>query len=346
MADVDPPVATPDEPTRDTRRTAANGAEIVWWVSLTVLFALVALGALAAGAAVWPASCRPCHSAQVAALEESSHASAHCDDCHAAGGMFALVDNRLSVAGMVPAQIVPGGSPDAKTTNEGCLGCHEDMIPQTIVSNGVRMNHRAPQDQGWLCTTCHPDVAHLTEDGTSVGTYTMETCLECHVQAATNVTGCATCHPEGDKASRPSVYTNPWQIIHGANWRSMHGMGDLDTCNACHATEYCMACHDVEMPHPEPFIPEHGALAVDQQTREACYECHEQTTCEGCHGVPMPHPSDFLPNHRTLVEEEGDEACERCHEPTDCDACHTRHAHPGLTDDEVRDLRQRPVYTP
>ena len=108
---------------RDSRRTVANGAEIIWWVSLTVIFAFVALGALAAGAAVWPASCTPCHSAQVTALGESGHASAHCDDCHAAGGMFALVDNRLSVAAMVPAQIIPGGSPDEKVTNDGCLGC-------------------------------------------------------------------------------------------------------------------------------------------------------------------------------------------------------------------------------
>ena len=87
-------------------------------------------------------------------------------------------------------------------------------------------------------------------------------------------------------------------------------------------------------------------FATDYDTREACYECHERSTCEGCHGVSMPHPADFLPSHPVLVEEEGDEACNRCHEPADCDACHTRHAHPGLTDDEVRALRQKPVYTP
>jgi hypothetical protein len=335
------------EPTQERASSGfAAGAEFVWWVALTVFFVFVALGALAAGAAVWPTSCVPCHSSETTSLADSRHAGVHCDDCHAGTGVFDLVDNRMRVAAMVPAQVIPGGGEGAKVGNEGCLECHGEMLPQTVVSNGVRMNHRAPEDAGWLCSSCHPNVAHMTDEGVSVSSYSMDSCLECHVQSAENITGCQTCHPEDEQPSRPSVTQTSWQIVHGAEWRTMHGMGDLDTCKACHAPSYCSACHTIEMPHPEPFLPRHGELAQDPEALASCTDCHEPASCDGCHGTPMPHPATFLPDHSTTVEQDGDDACYRCHTEDNCTACHTRHAHPGLDDDTTERLRGRPVYTP
>jgi hypothetical protein len=339
-----------DEYEEQSRRDSGSGfgtaAEFIWWATLTILFVFVALGALAAGLAVWPASCGVCHSGENQALAESSHADTHCDGCHAGAGVFGLADNRARVAAMVPSMVLPGGGEGAKVANDGCLECHEDMMPQTILANGVRMNHRAPQDDGWLCTSCHPDVAHMTDAGVSAGSYSMDSCLECHVQSADNITGCQTCHPEGEQPSRPSVTQTAWQIVHGAEWRTLHGMGDLETCKACHAPEYCSACHTIEMPHPQPFLPVHGELAQEPETRTSCYECHERASCDGCHGTPMPHPSAFLSAHPETVAEDGDEDCYRCHTEENCTECHTRHAHPGLSDETKESLRGRPVYVP
>lgn len=335
-----------EPPASDARRTLLVGAEFLWWTALTVLFVFIALGALAAGLAVSPVSCGVCHDDEKTALAESRHATIHCDSCHAGAGLFEVVDHRVRVAAMVPGQFVPGGGSGAKVVNSGCLECHEEMVDQTIISNGVRMNHRAPQDAGWLCTSCHPDVAHMTDGGVSAAGYSMDSCLECHVQAPDNITGCQTCHPEGEQPSRPDVVQTTWQIVHGANWRTMHGMGDLQTCKACHAPDYCSACHTIEMPHPQPFLPVHGEYAQRADDRESCYECHGRASCDGCHGVSMPHPASFLPDHSQLVESEGDEACYRCHTEENCKECHSRHTHPGLPEDTTKALRQRPVYIP
>lgn len=320
----------------------AYGAEMVWYGFLTVFFSIVALGAVSAAVAVLPASCATCHGPQADALAQGPHAYVHCDDCHSSPGPFGLVDNRLRVAAMVPAQFVPGGELTSSVDNAACLTCHESMLEETVEVDGIRMNHRTPEDRGWLCTSCHSDFVHGTGSSRGVGGYTMDTCLECHVQHPENISGCATCHVEGRMERREEP--TPWRIIHGGNWRNMHGMGNLETCGACHGSDYCAACHVIEMPHPSRFLSIHGETAVSSpEAAAACDDCHARAACDGCHGLEMPHPDAFLPLHSELVDAEGDEVCYRCHEQANCKACHNRHAHPGLQPDVVRQLSGRPV---
>ena len=152
----------------------------------------------------------------------------------------------------------------------------------------------------------------------------MNVCLDCH-NSSTVRSDCTTCHAERSMSQR--VSTGEWQVTHGPNWKQTHGMGDLDTCAACHPTNFCVRCHGISLPHGPDFIKLHPTLALTN--RQDCTVCHQQSFCDNCHGLPMPHPAAFTPAHPTIVQKQGTAVCMRCHIQDDCTNCHIAHVHPG-----------------
>lgn len=120
-------------------------------------------------------------------------------------------------------------------------------------------------------------------------------------------------------------------------------MGDLTSCTACHPKDYCVRCHELELPHSPNYLSEHGE-DVSALGEAACATCHREASCLACHGgVEMPHPDEFLSEHKQAVDALGKEACDRCHAEESCESCHARHTHPGLSAERLKELQDRPV---
>jgi hypothetical protein len=173
--------------------------------------------------------------------------------------------------------------------------------------------------------------------------------MTCHNSSPTNTATCDACHVGDTGGSARTVnYVTPWRVTHGSEWKTMHGMGDLNTCSGCHTTAtFCASCHRVEIPHPKAYLHTPGADVMARDNGRAnCLVCHRQYSCDNCHGLPMPHPPNFLDRHSSYVEKNGQAVCARCHDKQSCTYCHTRHVHPGLDPEYLRQLKQRPVSIP
>lgn len=216
-------------------------------------------------------------------------------------------------------------------------------MSKTVTVGGLRMNHSTPVQEGWACQTCHPDAGHAT--GTAVTGYTMDMCVGCHSVNPKAVSSCQTCHVgNSSQMAQAANGTTPWQVTHGPQWRTTHGMGDLATCTGCHGSTFCVQCHGPNVPHAANYLSAHGADVMSRADgRKACLTCHRAGACDGCHGTPMPHPAAFLQEHSKLVKKTGRDACLRCHQKQSCDECHARHTHPGLDQATIKALREHPV---
>lgn len=341
----EPSARIPGVPEPDRRKAP----EIVWYIVMSVLMAIVFVGVVTTAAAVSPTFCRMCHSAPAEELQGSMHASVDCNSCHDRNGVLGIVESRLRVVSMVYrapfVRVLGGVSADVMIDDENCVDCHESLIPKTISRFGIRMNHRAPHADGWTCTQCHRGSAHPT-NGYSGASYTMEMCLQCHSAGPQNLATCSTCHDEESGERREDRPKTPWSITHGANWQQTHGMGDLNTCKTCHAADYCAACHNMQLPHPANFLGNHGQQVLQRETAERdCVVCHKGAACDNCHGIEMPHPNGFIRQHQDASREKG-EVCERCHAPEQCTECHIRHTHPGIPPDQLEYLQDNPVDVP
>lgn len=323
----------------------AARASRVWYMVVGVVLAIVAVSLLVSAAAVSPTYCGLCHGSARSALSESEHTSLACDRCHVEPGVYGLIESRLSVVSMLPAAVTPGrGQIATYVSNDVCLECHVDVLTTVSATAGIRMSHAEVEEAKWSCTRCHAGTAHGREDVAPLGSYTMGDCLQCHNSNPGQTEGCATCHVAGAPGQGEDRAITPWRVTHGANWESAHGMGDLDTCKACHRPDYCVRCHQMAIPHAPTFKKTHGKfVAGDEALRTSCQVCHKGRVCDDCHGLPMPHPDGFLQAHSKSVTEDGSEVCDRCHATSSCDECHTRHAHPGLKPDYIEQLRDRPV---
>lgn len=331
-------------PIPESGRLSPDG---VWYLLMTIVAAAVIFAAVVSTASVSPAFCKSCHRSAGETLASSAHAGARCDSCHVSGGALGVLENRFRVVAMVaeaPFVAIARGSLGGTDgmDNEACLVCHESSMSKTLTVNGIRMNHRSPEEKGWLCTECHSGTAHAAEEPDRAS-YTMEDCMSCHSAGTENLATCTVCHPDDDQTV---VRRNtPWRVTHGSNWQQTHGMGDLDTCKVCHGNDYCVACHGMSLPHVPGFLGNHGDIVVagGQSGDEKCLVCHKGKACEICHGMEMPHPTGFIKEHKSLSEELGRDACERCHKPEQCVACHTRHTHPGIPAEQLKKLKANPV---
>jgi len=294
---------------------------VLWVVAGLLVVAAVSVGIAAAALP----GCSSCHDSAdfVAQTDASSHAEIDCVRCHVEPGVVARTTYGFNlVFGMALGLAPASAGPTTAIADKTCLSCHSAVLREKVTANGLSILH-SQCAEGRPCTDCHADTAH----GSTVKwitTVNMNQCLDCH--AAERVRSeCDTCH--GEKSAQDRIDSGEWSITHNASWRQTHGMGDLQTCRACHPDDYCVRCHGMRLPHDASFIRTHPLRAQEQ--RKDCVVCHRQTFCDSCHGMRMPHPASFTPQHSRLVNERGRAACERCHVGDDCVNCHERHVHPG-----------------
>lgn len=339
------PISESGDMTRPKRPSGSAIAEMIWYLvlSLVALFVLVSAGIVAAS--VSPRFCLTCHSSANAQLENSVHANIECNACHAPTAPLGLVENRMNIVSMVYSAPFVAFRPsvtDPMVENDSCLLCHKAMISQTVVGNGIQMNHAAPEKNGWSCVTCHSGASH-PQGARNGSTYSMDMCLQCHGASTDNLTTCESCHIEGDEADDATVGMTPWRVTHGVNWQQTHGMGDLNTCKTCHSEDYCAACHNMPLPHAQTFLSTHGQDVLSRDNGdEDCLVCHKGSACENCHGLEMPHPDNFAKEHSVIAKKDS-EVCARCHTEKQCEDCHTRHTHPGIPPDQLKLLKKNPV---
>jgi len=300
----------------------SNLIRIAAW-SLAGLIVLLVL-TFAVTAVTLP-GCTQCHRSApfVAQTAQSVHANVSCVRCHVQSDPASRVAYAYHLIFGMALRVAPVGTgPVAGIPNQTCLSCHADVMTKVVTANGVSIEH-SNCAKGSLCTDCHSDTAH----GTAVKWVTksdMNRCLDCHASKTVRA-NCTTCH--ATRSVQERVTTGEWTVTHGPNWKQTHGMGDLKTCAACHADDFCVTCHGLSLPHNADFLRMHPGVALTQ--RKDCEVCHKQTFCDDCHGLPMPHPASFTPTHATLVQKQGQTVCLRCHVQDDCTNCHVKHVHPG-----------------
>lgn len=294
-----------------------------WSVWLIVAVSLLAVFSVGIVSATQPA-CESCHTARemVAKVTIDAHVDADCVTCHVGGSPVDRVKfGYYQTFGMILPVVPVADSAAAAVPDERCGGCHE-QLPGVTETGGLRVQHESCAE-GSTCVSCHSDTAHGTQISWP-STYSMDTCLGCH-SAKEASTDCETCHTGSlDKKNKPS---GPWSVTHGPQWKQTHGMGDMATCRACHAEDYCGRCHGAGVPHDQRFFESHGRQAKGADAK--CGGCHQKTFCTDCHGTPMPHPKKFTQGHSKLVKAKGDEDCMKCHIEEDCTTCHVKHVHPG-----------------
>lgn len=293
----------------------------------TVLVAAAAFFALVVLAGSATPACVGCHAEAAKAMRPTSHSKVGCYRCHLDRGLVSWPEHKArELFVMYPSQVLRGGRlqrASRETSRLACLRCHEKVLEGTLTARGLRIDHAACAP-GPSCDPCHSTTAH----GAAVRFVrepVMSDCIACHNRREAPV-GCDACH-EG-RLERDRIVRGPWQITHGPQWESLHGMGDLDTCKTCHPAGYCERCHEVQVPHGTEFGAQHGKLAIAK--RAACEACHKQRSfCDGCHGAEMPHPKGFLQRHSSIASSSKDPRCVGCHAQDDCLNCHSYHIHPG-----------------
>lgn len=299
-------------------------APVVAGIVIATLFLILAVVGVAGSS---NRACATCHSEWAGAQLHTAHESTSCSACHGPG-LAGRIGLAVSVVGrMLPAKLVGGrvSGPVTETSAPACLACHNAVMNGVSSgSTGLKIDH-AKCAPGATCDTCHSTVAH--------GALTrwkrepiMQDCTACHAKSGAPVT-CTTCHVGRTTSERLAL--GPWQVTHGPNWETTHGMGELDSCATCHPADYCSRCHKVPVPHPSNFGSQHGVFAM--QDRQSCLTCHQtQAFCDACHGIPMPHPTGFLKVHSSVAKSVDNPLCQRCHAKSTCELCHIAHVHPGF----------------
>jgi len=274
----------------------------------------------------------------VEALRATRHEGIPCYDCHLQSGAWDWPAFKLSeLFDMYPhASETTLTGPTSRISPAPCLKCHENVFTARVRKNGLRIEHRfcAPRD---TCDGCHTAAVHgdaIRWTRQSI----MEECVVCHSEQKVP-TECDTCHDGRIESER--LQKGPWQITHGSNWETTHGMGDLRYCATCHPEDYCTPCHKTRLPHGLDFPARHGAEALARNN--TCLKCHDaKSLCDPCHGLAMPHPTGFLGSHSSIAATRDDASCLACHRVSDCERCHNTHTHPGSTDGNLGDSLPRP----
>lgn len=201
------------------------------------------------------------------------------------------------------------------------------------------------------CGECHLRSAHGPQAKTATRVDVVHSrCLECHTQKQVSMTvtgsvSCTACHTSVGSVT-PKDHKNLIQ------WRTEHGKASATTgnCGECHLGESagptgkltnpavfkagtqdaCLACHGVQLPHPEGWMQRHtGEFKTSAQTCANCHGTSGQSMyarysgnpaaiantglCKDCHLLPMPHTGSFISAH-------GSESYKM---PQVCAACHS-----------------------
>ncbi len=253
---------------------------------------------------------------EVGAHAESARAEiTACEVCHGSGGPNAAFCKSCHVEDMPHPEDFK--SFHAKTGRDNPVVCANCHTFKELCSDC----HHVGSVDGTPWTTIHAGV--IAEDGA-------EGCFEkCHQKDY-----CVQCHTSTKVV--PASHAGSWTFRPSLSTPAKHPeaySSQPENCTYCHgeggpASDFCMSCHKLEMPHPGEFQDVHGEqITSNTVTRAVCATCHSQAACSQCH-----HPSytdtarPWVNVHPGTVRETGAAACFECHEETYCSYCHVREA--------------------
>ena len=200
-------------------------------------------------------------------------------------------------------------------TQDSCMSCHLQPIPDAIVAlparadvvaPGVEFEVEPPETHGspFFVSAMHMNLAAVDQGS----------CANCHTEPF-----CVACH-EGpsDGGYHPASFVSRHQA---------DAWGRSQECATCHSTAaFCRECHEQSglgsqgrlgagYHDAEPiWLLRHGSAA--RQSLESCASCHQQSDCVQCHGTlgafrVNPHTPDFDAERAWAMS------------PRTCIACHT-----------------------
>lgn len=183
------------------------------------------------------------------------------------------------------------------------------------------------------CTECHRE-SSVTPN--HVGGWNKEHALKASKAGA----NCATCHDQGfcldchkgggidaDLHASQGRSVNYVPKSHRSDFREIHPIMAMDSprsCEKCHATKFCQACHEKFQPEEVQF-QSHRRGWSDLRTTPVgpAHSSFTEAQCQTC------HPNSVLPSH-TWTREHAREArrdlasCQACHADGDtCLKCHS-----------------------
>ena len=254
-----------------------------------ILGVLVALGVLFVAAVIGFSAvnridtCETCHiiKPEVATYKQSAHyrAGVGCQKCHTKPGVFNyFIRNIQGVTNLI--LYVSDTYQRPITTFVGadnCTQCHPNaQIEKDLVVGDIRVNHTGLRQDGYQCLTCHANISHPGTRPAVARTSQnkMSICARCH-DGKKLPDDCDICHVGGVPADAPKVKM-PLHMTPGQ-------------CTECHQQKiFCAKCHNgLQMPHPEHWTKEHGAVVVDRG-KSICASCHlkeDPKFCIDCHGL-------------------------------------------------------------
>jgi hypothetical protein len=326
---------------------------IIIWTGAGVIglaaFVLIALGVTST---YWFCA-EVCHKVQddtIIAYDNSAHNNVHCMSCHmpvnadpvtfvlhkatALGELYLTVTDNFELPLNHGSHLAQD---EHHMGSEQCTQCHSDNREITP-SEGIIINHAIHEENDVHCTMCHNRVAHpedfeLTLAGNEKHDDFMKmiACYRCHgLEDDAEAPGeCSACHPD-DFELKPGNHFEPAFYERGgeSGGHAELAQEDFEYCDTCHlSTEFCTACHGVDMPHPDDFSEGHGEKG--QTDPAVCANCHGTDAggtefCNTCHHDPPDPAVTWIAQHFDVVRETGAAACFECHDPTFCAACHVR----------------------
>jgi hypothetical protein len=305
----------------------------LWFLLAGALFVAVLANVVIAAS---PSSrfCGLCHGPAYQDWQASAHQDIGCNRCHQQPGALGQGIQRLRVFSMIGSMVVGSKESPGNVSRDVCLSCHRAITETVVSKNNLIMSHKEVMETPWNCGSCHRQAVHKAGVRPDLGT--MDRCLACHNEQGAD-TECEVCHVTDARLRNVSANT-PWRVAHGPDWRSNHGLLDLNLCQNCHTSKYCSRCHEIEdLPHSSGWLDTHGKTAKDEKQRAACYVCHDkEKVCAACHVQPMPHPDNWLGQHLEVAKAEGTKTCDRCHMARGCDDCHAKHVH-GVSVGKLRE---------
>ncbi len=308
-----------------TARGHLTRARQIRLVFLAVTFAALTLTSLAGTAARSGVGCATCHAMDPYVVSHSvgPHAGQSCSACHVPSDLADTLPQGARAIGWSVRSLVGTRPSPSHPDDRPCRACHSAELEGVITANGIAVRHSDFVDRP--CSWCHSGTGHALEDR-HYRNVEMEDCTSCHTTIVTDTTSCSLCHVDSRQRTEGDT---AWRATHGPGWETTHGMGEMHSCMSCHATTYCADCHGVRMPHPDSWLLDHGAAAIESGTT-GCATCHQRVWCDDCHGIEMPHGETFLPVHGPSAQAVGDGVCLSCHRQETCDICHLASSHPDV----------------
>jgi len=299
----------------------------------------------------------------ISVCTNACHSPNFCADCHIANNIIPASHNvadfthpatpAMTIFGKEPAKATAAHAVAAQKSTEGCAVCHGEggiNAPFCLDCHGMDMPHpdqfrkmHSASDPA-TCATCHgfaevcSSCHHIGATAATVwmsyhGTATIDhgssTCVgSCHLQD-----DCVSCHQADNVVPASHDAADFVSSTHAVQFKA-----DSTNCLFCHPgdaatlpnSDYCKACHVLEMPHPagggaEKFA--HSKQINDgTYARATCENCHTQAFCDACHHPRSTDTSEAWYTYHAVVASEGNNArdCYSCHQETFCAFCHVR----------------------